>query len=358
MAMKITRKIFFSPKQTTRILYLVLLLLFSLYVIIQQNNVDALSLVGRSITLSTSEAGQIAKHTYRFTNLSSATLGSIKLEYCSNSPLFDDSCTIPAGLNLSSVNLVSQTGNVGFVIDPLSSQSTIVLSRSPSGALSALNTYVLSNITNPSTADSTFYVRISLYASIDTSGPSIDKGAVAFSTSGRLGVGAYVPPILTFCVGITVASNCSSTNNSIISFGELSSQSTASTTTQFAAATNDPTGLQVFLNGQTMTSGNNIISALDLQSGSLIGQDQFGINLRANTNPSVGSDPSGYGVITAKANYNLPNQFIFQNGSSIASSTKSTNFNVFTVSYIVNITPNQAPGVYASTLIYTAVVSF
>ncbi|MCA9328248.1 hypothetical protein KC959_00610, partial [Candidatus Saccharibacteria bacterium] len=243
--------------------------------------------------------------------------------------------------------------------DGLTDTSNFVISRAPAGALSGtLSTYTLSNVINPSTADVTVYVRIELFASADTSGPAFDQGAIAFSTNGKFSVGAFVPPFLAFCVGVTVASDCSSTSGSLVDFGELSPNSTSSTTTQFAGATNDPTGMQIFLNGQTMTSGNNVINALNSAASSSVGSSQFGINLRQNSQPSVGANRTGLGSINPDAGYGTSNQYKFNSGDRIARSTLPTEYNVFTVSYIANVPEDQPPGVYATTLLYTALVSF
>ena len=332
--------------------------LVSLFITTSLFQARATDLINRSITLKTSEPSASTQHTFTFTNPTATTLGSIRFDYCQNSPLFVDSCTAPTGLNLSPATLTSQTGNVGFVKDGLSTSSSLVLSRSPSGTLSTTNVFQFSNVVNPSASDSTFFVRISLYSSNNTSGSSFDQGAVAFSTSGRLGVGAYVPPFMIFCVGVTVGPNCSSATGSLVNFGELKTTATSTITTQFAGATNDPTGMQVFLNGQTMTSGNNTIPALGSTLSSSIGTSQFGVNLRSNSSPSVGASRTGVGTIYATSDYDSQNQFKFANGDLIARSTLSTDFNTFTVSYIVNVSEDQAPGVYATTLLYTAMASF
>ncbi len=88
-----------------------------------------------------------------------------------------------------------------------------------------------------------------------------------------------------------------------------------------------------------------------------MGSPQFGINLRANSSPLVGSNISGIGSGVPNADFNTPNNFVLKNGT-IASSSLPTEFNVYTVSYIANISSNQPPGVYISTLTYVTTVSF
>jgi hypothetical protein len=216
----------------------------------------------------------------------------------------------------------------------------------------------LNNITNQSSNNQTVYARISTLASIDGTGPSVDRGAVVYATNDAIGVGGYVPPFLTFCVGITVDINCSTTLGALIDFGEFSDVSTVAATSQYSGYTNDPSGFNVFLNGSTMTSGNIVISPLSTSSPSVPGTSQFGINLRANTNPSVGGNAQGSGTSAPTANYNTPNIFRFNNGELISSTNLPTNPNRFTVSYIVNVPTDQSPGRYSTTLLFTAVASF
>ncbi len=143
-------------------------------------------------------------------------------------------------------------------------------------------------------------------------------------------------------------------------FGEFSSTTATGVTSQMSVATNDGTGYNAFVTGQTMTSGTNIIPALTTQTASSPGTSQFGINLRANSSPSVGSNPQVGPVASGvpDANYNTPNIFRFVNGERVASATTSTGFNRYTISYLVNVSADQAPGLYATTLTYTAVASF
>jgi len=334
------------------------LLLAAAPLVLSNNIAHADSLISRSVTIGSSIASANTYHQFNFTIPTAGTLGSIELEYCSNTPFAGTACTAPTGLDLTGANLASQTGATGFSIDSSSTANRIVLTRTPAANLALQPTsYRLNNAINNSDVNSTVYVRISTFASSDASGARTDKGAVAFSTALAVTVNGYVPPYLTFCTGITVAMDCSSSNGDFINLGELSSNSPKLATSQYSGATNDPGGFSTTLAGTTMTSGNNIIPALSSVSGSNPGTSQFGINLRANSNPSVGKARSGIGTSVATSGYNTQNQFKFAN-QVISNSPKSTDFNRFTVSYMVNVSANQPAGVYASTLTYIAVAAF
>jgi len=262
-------------------------------------------------------------------------------------------------LDLTPATLSSQTGNTGFGVDAIDTTANrLVLSRAPAASTATPSEYVITGFNNPSVPSSTEFIRIATYATADGSGSFTDNGSVAYATTNPFLVGAFVPPFLRFCVGITVASNCSSASGNSIDLGDLSASHASSAQSQFAAGTNDTSGFSIYSLGTTMTSGNNVIPQLNSPSPSIAGTSQFGINLRANSSPSVGQEPSGTGSAAPTANYATPNSYMFSDGDSIAASTLPTDFNRMTVAYLVNVSAGQSPGIYSTTLTYMAVVQF
>lgn len=350
-----------SKKINLKKLYFLATFVFIFLIIITSIPVKAADLISRSITLGSSFPSENTTHTFRFTTATASNIGSIQFEYCSNSPLFIDPCTAPAGLNVLSAGIANQAGLTGFSVSGATSSSNLIITRPaiavPSGTTAS---FVFSNIINPSTPNEVDYVRITVFDGINATGSVIDTGAVVFVVDDRFNIDAYVPPYLTFCTGVTVSLDCTTATGFLVDLGEFSPLSTSTTTTQMSAATNDPTGYNIFVSGQTIISGSNIIPALATQSSSQPGQSQFGINLRANTNPSVGSNPNAGAVASGAPapNYNISNQFRFNSGERIAGSTSSTGYNRYTISYIVNVSNDQNPGFYATTLTYTAIASF
>lgn len=326
--------------------------------LVWQGQSFAQDLANRSVAISTAVPSAAATETFSLTPVTITSTGSIVFTYCTNSPQLADPCTPPAGLDLSSAALTQQTGNTGFSLDvAASTANSLVLTRAPAVASPVPSTYVFAPVTNPSAANQTVYVRISTYASTDGSGAFTDKGAVAFSTSQTFSVGAYVPPFIELCVGITVAPDCSSTAGDSIDLGTLSPQATKSATSQYAVGTNDVTGYAAYVLGSTMTSGNNVIPAANMTANQLA-TSEFGLNLRKNNGPPVGQDPTGAGTGVPATGYDTPDLFSFVPGSLISSSPLSTDFNRMTVSYIVNVSPTQPAGVYDTTITYLASVQF
>jgi hypothetical protein len=342
-----------------RLLLVLVVCLILATIFINGGKTSAVTMFNRSVNISTATPSAVATHSFKFDVPTSSIIGSILFEYCSNSPSFFGSCSPPAGLDLSAATLATQTGNTGFSIDNAdSTASTIVLSRPASAGTITPSSYIFDNITNPSAAGSATYVRISTHDTTDGSGLRQDSGAVAFATQAIFNVAAYVPPFLKLCVGITVAPDCSSMVGDSIDLGNLSSSQANFSQSQFATATNDPNGYIIFADGTTMTSGNNTVPSLGSPAASFPGTGQFGINLRANLIPAVGQDPVGLGTAAPTANYDIPNRFLFVPGDSITTANLPSNYNRMTVSYIVNIPANQAPGIYTTTVTYIATVQF
>lgn len=318
--------------------------------------IQAENLSGRSVTVSDTLPSAIASHQFTFTIPSYSDLGSIKFEYCDNTPHPNSYCTVPVGFSVANASLEQQSGETGFDLDVINNHA-MVLGRNPTAPTGATNSYTFNNIVNPSQEHKMVYVRITTYESGDASGPYTDDGAVIFSTVRNIAVNGYVPPYLTFCVGVTVEINCANATGSLLDFGELSGARTKALTSQYSGSTNDPGGFTTGVMGVTMTSGNNTIPALTTPSVARPGTGQFGMNLRANSSPGIGSEREGPGTSAAIGPVNVPNQFYFGN-QIISGSPQSTDYNRFTVSYIVNVGASQRPGIYSTTLTYVAVAAF
>jgi hypothetical protein len=338
---------------------LLVMLTLSFWPFFISRQVSALNLTTRSIAISTAEPSVIAAHTLQFTYASTSSIGSIVFDYCDNSPLFDEPCNPPLGLNTLTASLDSQSGETGFAVDGVNSTSNrIVITRPPAATATIASTYVFSGITNPSTPSTAQFVRISTHASTDGSGPETDRGGVAYAILNPFQVGAFVPPFLAMCAAITVEIDCSDGDGNQIDLGTLVTSQPRTATSQFSGATNSITGLAVYSLGTTMTSGNNTIASLANPTPSLPGFSQFGINLRDNSQPNVGADRDGPGTSTPGTDYNIPNFYRYEPGGIIASSTLPTDYTRMTVSYIVNINGNQKPGIYATTVTYLGLGQF
>lgn len=322
---------------------------------------EAIEFTTRQLKMSTNLSGATAQYELSFSGQSAGTVGSLRLQLCTNDPFYGTPCVAPAGLDMSGASLTAQTGMTGFSIHGSSTVNELVLTRTPGTVTTGVVTYTLSGIKNPSNAG-TIYGRLETFASTDATGPRKDAGGLAVAYLGDgIGVQSVVPPYLLFCIGNTVQPyDCSTANGNFTDFGEFSPSSTVTGQTQMIVATNAEFGYTIRATGTTLTSGVNVIPALTTPDISRRGVSQFGMNLRANSIPPVGRDASSsgasYGAI--RPAYNTPNYFTFIPGDTLVQSTTPDNKRLFTVTYMVNVSKNQAPGAYVSTLTYVALASF
>jgi hypothetical protein len=248
--------------------------------------------------------------------------------------------------------------------------------------------YQLSSVVNPDGGDCyggtpppsyncTFFVRLSTYASTNATGSPIDTGVVSASIAQQISLTGQMPESLIFCTGgaVTAVSSipdCSTATSGAVSFNQLFSPTdTATAISQMAASTNAGAGYAITVNGVTLTSGSNTITAMSAATTGTHGLSQFGMNLVANTlstsNPIVGSNvaPAANGTNykgQAVAPYNTPDTFKFVTGNIIADSYNGgaggTDAQIFTISYIVNVPGSQPAGTYTSTLTYICTPTF
>lgn len=140
-------------------------------------------------------------------------------------------------------------------------------------------------------------------------------------------------------------------------FSGLFSPTAASTTTaQFSVVDYTSYGYAVQIVGNTPHNGGHSIPAMSNGSGgpaiSAPGTEQFGINLVANTTPTVGTNPNygqfGATAATPTTNYDSSNGFYYSSGDTIATSPKSSGQITYTVSFLVNVDSLTPGGQYTS----------
>lgn len=347
-----------APNKYLRLYLLLFVLVVSILVPTALLRAQSEQLRYRSLKLSDPRASATAYYSFSFQPQGLSTIQKVVLQVCANDPLPQTPCTAPSGFDASNAVLENQSGDEGFYIDPQSSANEIVLSRPPLSSNGELNTYEFSNVVNPD-ADGSYYVRVLTFMDSDTNGEPNNHGGVAFAINGSVTVSATVPPYLLFCVGVTINGfNCKNVAGNYVNFGELDSRRATQGSTQMLAATNAKDGYNIRVAGIPLTSGNNVIPNLPSADISRPGVSQFGMNLRANSSPQGGIDPQGIGSGTPVNGYGQANFFKFNSADVIAVATTPDEARKYTSTYIVNVTKNQSPGIYVSTLTYIALGSF
>lgn len=318
---------------------------------------SALQLTTRSLTLGSSAPNASTTYKFDFNTTTTATFQSFSAQICDTA---SGSCSAPSGLVTTSSTLNSTDLSGTWSVNNGTAGS---LRGSASGASSTTaltdKEIIFGAVTNPTATNTTYYARITLYSDTGWATP-VDTGTVAASTAAAINLTATVDETLTFCSGTSgiTTSSCAGATGSSVAFGTLSPSATNSGVSQLGVGTNGVGGYSITVNGATLTSGGNTISALAAQTASSIGSEQFGLNLRDNATPNVGTDPDGSGTATPTANYNTVDSYRFVTGDSIASKNGSDQFRRYHASYIANINTATEAGSYTATMTYIATAIF
>ncbi len=318
------------------------------FLTILSGQASAAQLTGRSLTLGSSVASATTTYAFTFTIPTTGTIvKSFAADICTTA---SGSCSTPSGFSNTSSTLTGQPTNLGdasgWTVSTATSGSLRLSKSGNTTTPSSSQTVSFSNVVNPSATNSTFFARITTYSDASWT-TAVDTGTVAASTAGQITVTASVDETLTFTLSSATAA-----------LGTLTTSTTGSATSTMSAATNANSGYAITVNGTTLTSGANTITALASQTASSQGSSQFGINLKSNATPSIGSEVSGSGSGTATSNYGTADQFRFVTGDTVASASGPTNSNTYTVSYIANISGSTKPGSYSTALTYIATATF
>ncbi|MCX6728299.1 MAG: hypothetical protein NTV39_00815 [Candidatus Saccharibacteria bacterium] len=311
------------------------------------NIVSAQEVVSRKVVLGSSLAGTYTTYDFTFTAAQSTTIKSVGIAACTTQV---GACTPAPGFD-SSTSTLASSSNLGsggsWTVSTATPTELRMLNASNTGAPSAGITANFTNVKNPSAANATFYLRITTYSD-SAWATAVDTGTIAASTAGQITTTAVVDESLNFIIAAAT-----------VDLGTLTKTSTGVGTSTMTVGTNGSTGYTVSYKGNTLTSGTDVITAMSSVGASAQNSKQFGINLKANTVPTIGTDATGTGSGAATAGYNTTNQFKFNPaGDIVASAAATTNDNVFTTSYIANIDSATAAGHYFTVLTYTATANF
>lgn len=312
----------------------------------------------RSLYINSSAPGDTTFYRLSFKYMGTQPVGSVELLFCDD-PIPYNPCVKPKGMNVSNARLVEQAGETGFTIANKST-NRIVLTRIAQLPTDPKSSYTLANMVNPTSTEQAFSIRIKTHASADASGPHIDFGTVRSQVIEGIELTTQVPPMLIFCLAQQVADNCASTDEIYYrDMGQLNPADTLTAQSQMAVGTNASAGFVIVAEGGLPSAGTNVINSPTQPALSQKGTNQFGINLVANSNPSVGNNPEGNWTNAIVApGYDQPNRYKYQTGDIVAYSPNVSLMRKFTVSYILNSSPKLRAGVYSTTINFIATGRF
>ncbi|MBP7857685.1 MAG: hypothetical protein WAW63_02000 [Candidatus Saccharimonadales bacterium] len=150
-----------------------------------------------------------------------------------------------------------------------------------------------------------------------------------------------------------------------VDLGVLDTASTKTGTVQFQVKSYLSSGYVVQIYGAPPTNSGHALTAMTGVASS-VGSEQFGMNLVANTSPSVGSNlthdpdypsqPFSFGGVDAA--YATANTFKYASADVIASSAQSSSYTLYTISYVANISPVTPGGAYTTSQSLVATATY
>lgn len=151
--------------------------------------------------------------------------------------------------------------------------------------------------------------------------------------------------------------------NGNVDFGTLSTNAAKTGTAGVQVRTYLASGYNMIIAGPPPTYGGESLNPMSAGTASNPGTEQFGLNLRNNSSPNIGTDPVqvpdgsfSYGLPTA--DYNTPDEFKYADGDTIAYSDSSSGQTNYTLSMIANMSNLTAGGRYTTKLSIVVVPVF
>lgn len=264
-------------------------------------------LVNREIKISSSATSATGVSYYvEFDAGTTATVKSIVVDFCSDSPILNASCAGTVGTtvpNLGASPTVDTNGGVGignigtgWTAGQLNANRTLTLTKATGVAMTSGTAYyfTITGVANPS-ALGTFYGRIltfpndvtSNYAggytptNLGTNVPT-DAGGIALSTAAQITVTAKVQERLVFCVYTTGAGNdCTGKSGTSVLLGDTNGVLDPAgvyvdKNAKYSITTNAAGSAVIRAKGATLTSGSFTINAFGAPNTSTPGTEEFG----------------------------------------------------------------------------------
>lgn len=206
-------------------------------------DVSAAQITSRSLAISSAvPSASGVQYTFTFTVASTSDVEGLKFQACTTAV---GTCTGPTSLTFAAATFGTQSGWQGgtnFAVDGTGANdctpaaNILCANRTDATAQTVTSRSIrFDTITNPSTVNTAFFVRMTTYStSTYTGGSIVDTGTVASAVTQTLTINAAVAEILNFCVGSTlvddattsVATDCTGVSGTSLNIGTLDTSAT------------------------------------------------------------------------------------------------------------------------------------
>lgn len=324
-------------------------------------------------------SGAGVTYSFRMTVAATTAIKQINIKFCTTPGAYTATCTTPSGITTTTADYVSDnitgtgrthtfTGN-GVLQTVITNEAT----QDPTTLI-----YDVTDITNPSTANTTFYARIITYSDEGTSAIDNVSVAAAVLDTSSIAVTATVDPLFTFTVapvnsgtvnGDTI--NVGGVTAAAIPFGNLNTTTASVSAHDLTVVTNANNGYQI----TASTSANSQTGNPPLISGSSNNIDNF---TGTNASPATWSAPGGvaanvnsgfFGYTTNDASLCIGTANRFTNsgpnyagfsttGQEVACNTAAVTTETTRVGWKLAINALQPAGGYTGTIILIATPTY
>ena len=377
-----TRKVNHLPKKFLGVsfsAFAILVLVMAVLIPAYQSKAFAYGMdTSRSIEMSNSQVNATGvSYKVQFTTASS--IQSVVIDFCTESPLYADTCTPINGFTAASAGFTAGTGTGGWSITS-TADHVDVHGAAATGTVS----FTLTNITNPNT-NGAFYARIydytanpDDYVSTGSPGTVADFGGIALSTSTAVGLTAKVQEELTFCVaGLAITNACANAGanppNLTIGHGSptliLDSTAVDTAAAYMQTSTNAQSGVIVRMKNSNACGGLSNdggttcnIAAVGATSTAISpGSAEFGLNVASSTGGVGTESPAApystvgqYGMDNTSAPDNITTTY----GSEIAFTTGAVSNVNNTLTFAATAANTTAAGIYTANMDLIATGTF
>lgn len=331
----------------------------------------------RSIEMSTSQIN-VTNASYKVQFTTTSSVQSVAVDFCAQSPLFDDTCSAVSGFSAASAGFTAGTGTAGWGITA-SADHVDVHGAPATGTMS----FTLTNITNPS-GTGAFYARIydytanpDDYSSPTAPGTVADFGGIALSTANLVNITARVQEELTFCVSGTAftGNGCAGMTSPNITIGHgsptliLDSTAVDTTPAYIQTSTNAQAGVAIRMKNSNSCAG------LSSDGGATCGIPPAGAaptTFAAGTadyGMDVAASTGGLGTVSPTAPYSTAGQYAMDNtsapdnvtttyGSQIASCSGAVSNTDNTLTFAATASNTTPAGIYTAGMTLIATGTF
>ena len=374
------------------------LVLASLVPLVTNSRANAALVTTRSIMMSDSVISATGvTYEVSFDIGSSHTVGSIAIQFCSNSPIIGDSCTAPTGFDVDAATEAAGANNdLGTPATYTKDATETVANRfvaavDTASADTAGDTahIILSGVTNGSTLGS-FYARVFTYTSADGTTGLTDSGGIALSTAAQIVITAKVQERLVFCVYTTGAGNdCSGKSGTAVTLGDTNgvldpTGPYVDKNAKFSVTTNATSNAVVRFKGSTLnrnsdascaSAANCITESTSTPNTSTAGSEEFGLCLYESAGSGLtrdavydggaGAECAGTTQTAGTGSTGGAGTAEFGLDTNASTGTRSTygdtlatkpagDYSTATMAFVGNIANNTEAGIYTTTLTFIA----